>query len=138
MAATARALAGRRGALAVALALKETALLAVGPILLATFVARTRLGRGMASNRGSSRRKRGAALVLVFPLVAGSLWVVKNLALYGRPLVTYQPFQWGDPLAGALGLSSIRRTACCPSPRWRPWPPPAGRCGRGVGERRRR
>ena len=93
--------------LAVALALKETALLAVVPILTATFVARTRLGRGTATSRGSSRppgRKRGAALVLVFPLVAGALWVVKNLGVYGRPLVTFQPFQWGDPLAGALGL----------------------------------
>lgn len=45
-----------------------------------------------------------AALFGLGPVGVFLVWVVKNLWIYGEPLVTFQPFQLGDPLAGALGL----------------------------------
>lgn len=44
------------------------------------------------------------ALFSLGPVAALGLWVAKNLWIYGEPLVTFQPYQFGDPLAGAVGL----------------------------------
>ena len=75
--------------LALALAMKETALLLVGPIWL---VALMRCGWPFALRAA------------VGPVVFAALFVAKNLWLVGRPLATFQTFQWGDPLAGGVGL----------------------------------
>jgi len=70
-------------------ALKETSVLLIGPVLL---FAWWRWGPGRASR------------LAVFPAVFAALWILKNLAIYGRPLVTFQAFDPGSPLVGALGL----------------------------------
>jgi len=75
--------------LALALAMKETALLLVLPILLVTW----RL-RGL----------RTALVASLGPLAFALFFVAKNLLLTGRPLVTFQPYRVGNALDGAAGL----------------------------------
>jgi hypothetical protein len=75
--------------LGLALAVKETAVVIVGPLLVASAVA---LGW------------RRAALLAAGPAVFGALFVGKNLVLTGRPLSTFQPYAVGEPLAGLAGL----------------------------------
>lgn len=75
--------------LGLSLAMKETALLLVAPILVAVLV---------------ERGARQAARVAVGPLAVGLGYAIKNLLLFGRPLVPFQPYVLGSPLAGGLGL----------------------------------
>lgn len=75
--------------LALALAMKESALLVVAPILVATWIL-----RGF----------RAAAVLAVGPAVFAVVFVVKNLVVSGTAWTTFQPFVWGDPLAGSYGL----------------------------------
>ena len=77
------------GFLGIALTLKESALLAVGPALLA-----------FAVNRGWKR----ATVLLVGPAVVAGMWMAKNIVVYGRPFETFQPFRFGDPLRGLVGV----------------------------------
>ena len=48
--------------------------------------------------------RRQAAILLIGPGVAAAALLAKNLAAGVPPLTASQPFQLGDPLAGALGL----------------------------------
>ena len=75
--------------LALAPAMKETALLLVGPIVLASWWIQ---GRSVALRAATG------------PLLFGIFFVGKNLLLVGQPLATFQPFQWGNPLDGLVGL----------------------------------
>lgn len=75
--------------LALTLAMKETALLLVAPILLAVLWL---------------RGARAAAVLAVGPAIFGLLFGVKNLLLTGSPFTTFYPFLLGAPLEGALGL----------------------------------
>ncbi len=75
--------------LSVALTLKESALLAVGPALLA-----------VAASRGWKR----ARVLLAGPVVVAGIWMAKNIVVYGRPFETFQPFRFGDPLRGLVGV----------------------------------
>lgn len=68
--------------------LKEVALLIIVPILM--FVA----------IRSSPRR---SLLLAIGPAVAVAMFVGKNLIVYGSPLVTFQDFQSGSFLHGAIG-----------------------------------
>lgn len=75
--------------LGLTLAMKETALLLVGAILVTSLA---RLGT------------RKTLALAVGPLVAGIAFIVKNLVVTGAPFATSLPFSLGDPLAGAFGL----------------------------------
>ncbi len=75
--------------LALTLAMKETSLLIVAPILL---VSAHRLGM------------RKAAVLAAGPLVFGALFALKNFLLVGTPFSTFHPYIVGDPVAGAIGL----------------------------------
>lgn len=75
--------------LGLALSMKETALLAVVPILCWAW---RRLG------------KRRTLHLMVFPGLFVVLFCLKNRAVYGNWLVTFQPFQMGSPVEGAVGL----------------------------------
>lgn len=75
--------------LALTLAMKETALLLVVPILLGT-VALQGIGSAAAAAFG--------------PCLFGLAFMVKNLLLTGQLLSTFQPFQYGDIGSGAWGL----------------------------------
>jgi hypothetical protein len=77
------------GALALALAMKETAVLLVVPVLLASWRA-----VGL----------RAAAVLACGPLLLGVAWSWKNIWLVGEPFVTYQPFRYGNLGAGLVGL----------------------------------
>ena len=70
-------------------ATKETAALLVVPVLLAAAVT---LGL------------RRAAVLALGPLAFLALFVARNLATVGQPFATFQPFQLGSPLRGAVGL----------------------------------
>jgi hypothetical protein len=72
-----------------ALALKESALLAVAPVLLAVG-----LGRGW---------KRTMTL-LAGPITVVGLWAAKNMVVYGRWFETFQAFRMGNPFRGLLGV----------------------------------
>jgi hypothetical protein len=75
--------------LALALAMKETALLLVLAILCGVLL------------RFGIRR---AVVVAAGPAVFGVLFLVKNLMVAGTPFVPFQPFELGRPLEGAVGL----------------------------------
>lgn len=88
------ALASRRFALAslclgLTLMMKETAALVVGPILVAC---------------GALQGWRRSLVVSIGPALFVLYFLTKNLVLIGEPLATFQPFQLGDPIRGALGL----------------------------------
>ena len=70
-------------------AFKETSALLIGPVVL------------FAAWRWGPRRALRLAL---FPTVFLALWMLKNMAIYDRPLETFQSFDPGSPLAGGLGL----------------------------------
>ncbi len=75
--------------LALTLAMKEMALLLVIPILLGSLAL-----QGVGT----------AAAVAVGPGLFMLAFMVKNLLLTGRPLSTFQPFEYGDFGSGAWGL----------------------------------
>jgi len=75
--------------LGAALTLKESALLAVGPVLLAA-----------AAIRGWKR----IPTLLAGPAVVAGIWIAKNIAVYGKPFETFQPFRMGDPVRGLIGV----------------------------------
>ena len=75
--------------LALTLAMKETSLLIVAPILL---VSAYRLGI------------RNAAVLATGPLMFAILFALKNFLLTGTPFSTFHPYIVGDPVAGAIGL----------------------------------
>ncbi|HEU5163568.1 MAG TPA: hypothetical protein VFV54_10510, partial [Thermoanaerobaculia bacterium] len=75
--------------LGLALAMKETALLLVAPIIVAAGI--------------HSGWKKGAVLA-IGPLAWGAAFVAKNVLTVGAPLSTFQTFQMGDVVAGAAGL----------------------------------
>jgi hypothetical protein len=75
--------------LALSLAMKETAIVIVGPILLASLLI---LG------------PRRAWRLFVGPAIFGGLFVVKNLALGAPPFATFQPYQFASSAAGLVGL----------------------------------
>ncbi len=72
-----------------ALALKESALLAVAPVLLAGG-----LGRGW----------KRAMTLLAGPITVVGLWAAKNMVVYGRWFETFQAFRMGNPFRGLLGV----------------------------------
>jgi hypothetical protein len=72
-----------------ALAFKESALLAVAPVLLAFAV-----GRGW----------KRAAVLFAGPITVAGLWMGKNIVVYGKAFETFQPFRFGDPLRGLIGV----------------------------------
>ncbi len=74
--------------LALVFLVKETGILIVLPILVFT-----------AYHRGVRR----AAELSIGPAVAVAIFATKNLLVYGSPLVTFQPFEPGNPLRGLLG-----------------------------------
>lgn len=47
---------------------------------------------------------RRAAVVSIGPVLIALGWVAKNLYVYESPFATAQPWSWGNPLHGALGL----------------------------------
>lgn len=75
--------------LALGLAMKETAILIVGPILLASLLI---LG------------PRRAWRLFVGPAIFGALFVVKNLVLGAPPFATFQPYQLASSAAGLVGF----------------------------------
>lgn len=75
--------------LGLTLAMKETALLLVVGILGG---ALWRYGLGVASR------------LAIGPLAFGVLFMLKNLALVGEPLATFQPYRIGKPVEGIIGL----------------------------------
>ena len=75
--------------LALTLAMKETALLLVLPILV-----------GCAALTG----RRKAMIVAIGPALFAVVFVMKNILLVGAPLSTFQPFRFGNPYHGAVGL----------------------------------
>lgn len=75
--------------LALMLAMKETALLILIPVLLAVG---WRLGAAQATRLATG------------PAILGGLFVLKNIWMFGDGLVTYQPFVFGSPIEGGLGL----------------------------------
>lgn len=75
--------------LGLCVAMKETALLIVIPMLL--FVA---------ARRGIRHAARWATM----PLLVAILFFVKNRMLYGTWWATFQPFEVGDPIRGALQI----------------------------------
>lgn len=75
--------------LGLTLAMKETALLLVLPIIAAT-----------AFTLGI----RSALVLMMGPVLYAGLFVWKNLVLAGTPFSTFQSFSVGQPLAGAAGL----------------------------------
>lgn len=75
--------------LALTLAMKETALLIVVPILV-----------GVAWRHGLALAGRLA----LGPLAFGVFFLVKNALLVGEPLATFQPYRYGSLSEGALGL----------------------------------
>lgn len=75
--------------LGLSLAMKETALLLVAPVLLTSW---------------GLRGARSAALASLGPVGVGVLWVAKNLVLMGEPFATFQPFQYGSLAEGVAGL----------------------------------
>lgn len=75
--------------LGIALTLKESALLAVAPVVLAFAIV-----------RGWKR----TPVLLAGPAVAAGMWIAKNIAVYGTPFETFQPFRMGDPLRGLPGV----------------------------------
>jgi hypothetical protein len=75
--------------LGIALALKESALFAVGPVLFAASVI---------------RGWRRIPVLLAGPVVATGFWIAKNIVVYGRAFETFQPFRMGDPLRGLVGV----------------------------------
>jgi hypothetical protein len=75
--------------LALALAMKETAILLVMPILV-----------GCATLLGM----RKAIAVAIGPALFAMLFALKNILLVGTPFSTFQPFQLGNPYRGAVGL----------------------------------
>ena len=77
------------GFLALTLAMKETSLLIVAPILL---VSAQRLGM------------RNAAVLATGPLVFAALFALKNYLLVGTPFSTFHPYIVGNPITGAIGL----------------------------------
>ena len=77
------------GFLALTLAMKETSLLIVAPILL---VSAQRLGM------------RKAAVLAAGPLVFAALFALKNYLLVGTPFSTFHPYIVGNPITGAIGL----------------------------------
>lgn len=76
-------------ALALLFAVKE-----IGVVLIAATLV-------FAAVRFGTRR---ALALSVAPLLAFVAWIAKNVAVYGHPLTTAQPWQWGNPLDGATGL----------------------------------
>lgn len=79
--------------------LKEANILLILPIL-----------GGVAMRLG----RRRALLIGLGPLASFGAWAVKNQLVYGDPLKTYQPFQFGDPIQGALGLLIDRQHGLLP------------------------
>jgi hypothetical protein len=77
--------------LALCLAMKETALLLVVPVL-----------AGALALQGL----RPALVAALGPLAFGLAFVARNLALGSGPPATFVPFRVGDPAAGARGLLS--------------------------------
>lgn len=75
--------------LALTLAMKETALLLVGGIVV-----------GVAWRRGVATAGR----LLVGPAVFAVLFVIKNVLLVGDPLATFYPYRVGSLREGAIGL----------------------------------
>jgi hypothetical protein len=75
--------------LGLALAMKETAVLIVGPILALAVLA---LGI------------RRAWMLCIGPALAGVLFVLKNVWLGLEPLATFQPYRIGNPLEGLVGF----------------------------------
>lgn len=75
--------------LGLVLLVKETGVLLILPIVAATALLRGR---------------RQALGLAIGPAAAFAVWTVKNLALYGSPLVTYQPFQVGSMGRGLVGV----------------------------------
>ena len=75
--------------LGIALALKESALFAVGPVLIAASVI---------------RGWRRIPVLFAGPVVVAVLWIAKNIIVYGKAFETFQPFRMGDPLRGLLGV----------------------------------
>lgn len=47
---------------------------------------------------------RAALQLAAGPLIAGALFLCKNLVLYGTPIATFQPFQYGSIVRGTVGL----------------------------------
>lgn len=70
-------------------AVKETSVLLIGPVLLFAWW-----------RWGTLRALRLALLPAAFLV----LWMAKNLAIYGKPIETFQAFDRGSPAAGAFGL----------------------------------
>ncbi|MFV1980131.1 MAG: hypothetical protein ACC655_03180 [Rhodothermia bacterium] len=75
--------------LGLALAFKESALLAVAPVLLGV---------------GAIKGWRLAARLLPGPIIVFGAWLLKNLVVYGEPLITFQPYRVGEPLRGLIGV----------------------------------
>jgi len=75
--------------LALTLAMKETAILLVVPILI-----------GCAALFGM----RKAVALAIGPLLFAVLFALKNILLVGTPFSTFQTFQLGNPYGGAVGL----------------------------------
>lgn len=75
--------------LGLALAMKETALLVVAPIVVASAV---RFGW------------RKAAVLSAGPLAYAAAFAAKNVLTVGTPFSTFQPFQAGNVVSGAAGL----------------------------------
>ena len=75
--------------LGLALAMKETAFLLVAPIILAAAI--------------HSGWKKGAVLA-IGPLAWAAMFVGKNMLTVGTPFSTFQAFQAGDIVSGAVGL----------------------------------
>ncbi len=75
--------------LALTLAMKETSLLIVAPILL---ISLHRLGL------------HKVAVLATGPIVFAAFFAMKNYLLVGTPFSTFHPYIVGDPVAGAVGL----------------------------------
>jgi hypothetical protein len=76
--------------LALALAMKETALLIVLPLTIAG---------------GLLFGVRALLILAAGPAVFAVLFTLKNLLTVGSPLTTFQPYQWGDLFDGAVQLA---------------------------------
>lgn len=76
------------GVLGVVVLVKESAALTVAVVL-----------SGLLVVRGWRR----AAAIAVGPAVAAVVFLVKNILVYGEPVVTFQAFQLGRPLEGLVG-----------------------------------
>jgi hypothetical protein len=75
--------------LGVVVLIKESAALTVAVIVLAAFPV---------------WGWRRATAIAAGPVVAGLVYLAKNIVVYGDPLVTFQAFQLGRPIEGLVGL----------------------------------